>query len=55
MENEEIFYRGQRLAPREPRLVPRKKQERILSDRLIMVFLAIQVVMILIVLALHFS
>ena len=53
MEKEEIFYRRQRLI-QEP-TSSKEKQERILSDRLIMVFLAIQVVMILIVLALHFS
>jgi len=55
MEDKEIFYKRERLVPREQRLVPRKSSERIFTDPFILSCLVILLIMIIIVLVLHFS
>ncbi|MEN6378965.1 MAG: hypothetical protein ABFD15_05225 [Methanofastidiosum sp.] len=55
MEDKDIFYRRERLVPREQRLVPRKPSERVFTDPLILSCLVILAIMIIIVLVLHFS
>ncbi len=55
MEDKDIFYKKSMLIEREPRLVSRKKSEKVFSDPFILTCIVIQIIMILIVLALHFS
>ena len=55
MEDKDIFYRRERLVPREQRLVPRKPSEKVFTDPFILSCLVILTIMIIIVLVLHFS
>ncbi|MCC7572498.1 MAG: hypothetical protein KO464_03810 [Candidatus Methanofastidiosum sp.] len=52
MDERELFYVRER---REPRLVPRKTKEKILTDPFILTCLIIQLIMIVIVLILHLT
>ncbi len=55
MEDREIFYRRERLVPRERKLVPRKSPEKVFTDPFIFTCLVIVTIMILIVVVLHFT
>lgn len=55
MEDRDLFYRREEVVPREPILVQRKSKERVFTDPFILACLVVQIVMIVIVLALHFS
>ena len=56
MDEKELFYRRERLVPREPALVERKPpKEKVFTDPLILTSLVILAIMIIIVLVLYFT
>ncbi|NPV49676.1 MAG: hypothetical protein HPY60_00555 [Candidatus Methanofastidiosum sp.] len=55
MDEKELFYRRERLVPREPVLIERKPKEKVFTDPLILTCLVILMIMIIIALVLHFT
>lgn len=55
MDERELFYRRQKLVPRELKLVERKTKEKIFTDPFVLTCLVIQTIMILIILILHYT
>lgn len=55
MNEKELFYREERLVPRESILVERKTPEKVFTDPFILTCLIIQAIMIIIVVALNFD
>ncbi|NYT13045.1 MAG: hypothetical protein GKC01_00885 [Candidatus Methanofastidiosa archaeon] len=55
MDEKELFYRRERLVPREPVLIERKTKEKVFTDPLILTCLVILMIMIIIALVLHFT
>jgi Na+/H+ antiporter NhaD/arsenite permease-like protein len=55
MDERELFYRREKLIPRELKLIERKTKEKVFTDPLILTCLVIQTMMILIILILHYT
>ncbi|NYT04374.1 MAG: hypothetical protein GKC00_06695 [Candidatus Methanofastidiosa archaeon] len=55
MDEKELFYRRERLVPREPVLIERKPKEKVFTDPFILACLVALMIMIIIALVLHFT